>query len=183
MKMFPFQSWFAERKRSIRCGRPFSGSAPLQAWYIQTGFRYRKMCTACNCAVQLRNWGTLPPGQSHPAKAPRRKHTARPNVAPASRGSGGRRSQTSSAVAAHCGLLRRSPCSPAVCTSCPLQNLVIEFRDVLRIPTFFILGPLRAKRQRVCLDSVRIRFHDCTEHACPPGCNKGYFISISRAQG
>lgn len=127
MKKFPVQSWFAERKRSIRCGHPFSGSAPSQAWCIQTGFRYRKMCIAGNCAVQLRNWGISPPGRPPPAKAPRRKHIARLNADPASRVSGDRKSRAFSAAAAHCALRRRSPCSPAVYTSCPLQNLFIDF--------------------------------------------------------
>jgi hypothetical protein len=127
MKKFPVQSWSEERKRSIRCGHPFSGSAPSQAGCIQTGFLYRKKCTACNCAVRPHNWGTSPAGQSQPAKAQRRMHTARLSADLASWGSGDRSFQASSAAAAHYALRHRSPCSPAVYTSFPLQNLFIGF--------------------------------------------------------
>jgi hypothetical protein len=132
MKRFPFQSWFAGQKKSIRFGRPFSGCAPSQAGCIQTGFRYRKMCIACNYAVQHRNWGTSHPDQSHPAKAPRRKNIARPNAAPASRECGDQTSPASSAGGAHCGLRRRSPGSPVVYISCSLRNLFTDFGSGFR---------------------------------------------------
>ena len=126
-KKFPVQSWSAERKTNIRCGHPFSGSAPSRAGCIQSGFPYQKTCTACNCAVQLHNWDTSPAGQSQPAKAQRRMRTARQNAAPASWASGDRTSRASSAAAARCALRHQSPCSPVVYTSWPLKNLFIGF--------------------------------------------------------
>lgn len=180
MKRFPVQSWSAEQRRSIHCGCPFSGSAPLRVWCIQTCFQYRKTCTACNCAAQLRNWDTLLPGQSQPAKAPRRKHIARLIVDPASRECGDRTSLASSAAAAHCAPRHRSPCSPAVYTSCPLQNLFIGFGIGFEDPTCFHNKTIRSQ------SPARLsRFLDGTipthRGARLPGSNTEDFIC--RAQG
>lgn len=165
MKKFPFQSWFVGQKKSIRFGRPFSGCAPSRAGCIQTGFPCQKTCIACNCAVQLRNWGTSHSDQSHSARAPHRKHNARLNADPASRECEDRTSPASSVEGGHCGLRHRSPCSPVVYISCPFQNLFIVFESGFAESNYShhrtIAGQASASLSRFGEDAIPMRHGAC----------------------
>ena len=130
------QWWCGGRKTSNGSARPFSGSAPLWAGCIRTGFPCRKTCIDGNCAIQLRSSGICPPGQYLREGWSRRMHTSRRSAAPASWVFEGRRFQASSPGGAR-ALLRLNPCSRAVYTSWPLQDLSVEFDIVVGCTSYF----------------------------------------------